>query len=251
MDNRQDLSFSYFLRTWMHQSWDLIGPMLPVHSLFFVLVVGGFVPAGSFLAYADARTLPFLPWGMVFLASLGLGLWCACWGWLAFHRSMRELLSGGDPVWSDFFQELRAVFRTSIPFFSFLTFTGGVLAFNLFVYPTIFASQPALRLAAMTFTVWMLLFLGMVQVHLAAFLAIQEAPFRVALKRAVQVAFWAPFRSLLVLGFEAATAVLFFPPLCFILPGMAVTANTLHLMILLEDWKDPYERTAEASPKLP
>lgn len=235
----------------MRQSWDLIGPMLPVHSLFFVLVVGGFAPAGSFLAYAETRELPFLPWGALFLASIGLGLWCACWGWLAFHQSIHELLSGGDPAWSDFLQELRKSFRKSIPFFSFPAVVGGVLVFNLLVYPVLLETRPILKLAAMTLTVWMLLFLGMVQVHLAPILAIQESSFGTALRRAVRVSLWGPFRSLLMLVFEVAAAVLFFPPLCFILPGMAVMANTLHLMILLEEWKDPYERTAEASPRLP
>jgi len=122
------------------------------------------------------------------------------------------------------------------------------LAFNLVTYPKMLSGSPVWGAAAVALVCWTALFLGMVQVHLVPFLVHQDRPFATALKRSATLAVWKPFRSFLILLVQCLSVYgsLVIPPLAFLLPGVFAVLSNLSLLILLEEWRDPYEKTPEA-----
>ncbi len=239
------MTFSYFLKQWIRQSWDHLGSLFLIACLFFLTVSMAVAPSAGVLAYYDNKEMPVFPGGLILFASLCVGLWGICLGWLAFHKSVDQLLGFQDFDWTDYLKNLLIYPLKSVLLALFLAVGIAVLLFNLITYPKILVGYPLLRGAALMVTSWMLLFLGLVQIHLVSFLTHQDRPFRTALGRAIKVTVWKPFRTFFLLCLEIP-AVLFIPPFCFILPGVVVTANQLSLLILLEDWQDPYEKTTEA-----
>ncbi|MCB9783037.1 MAG: hypothetical protein H6751_08755 [Candidatus Omnitrophica bacterium] len=238
--------FSFYLAQWFRQCWDNLGRIFLISVLLFITAAAAWSPMAAYLSWTDEKTLSPLPGFALLLVALTLGCWGMCLGWLALHREADRLLAFEDSGWVDFFRGMKSLAFPSLGYFLLVGGVGGVLVFNAAVYPRMLADHPALRAVALAVTGWMLLFLGMVQVHLTAFLVHQDRPFPVALKRAAKVAIGRPFRSLFLLALQLLTLVLFFPPLCFILPGMVAMANQMSLAILLEEWKDPYEKTPEA-----
>ena len=66
-------------------------------------------------------------------------------------------------------------------------------------------------------------------------------------RRAAVVALWKPVRTLTLLLIQIAFAALaLFPPLFLILPSLYAVLSNLSLLMLLEEWRDPYEKTPEA-----
>ena len=237
--------FVYFLGQWAHQCWDHLGYLFLLGGLFFLTVSSAFGLFGCVSTYYSEGSLPFWPGGCLLLAGLVIGFWGCCLGWLAFHKSIDQILRFEDFEWLDYLRHLKTYLKESVLLAICLGGSVTILVFNLFAYRQMLRNDPILRGIALAGTLWMLLFVGMIQVHLVPFLTHQECPFRTALGRAIKVTLWKPFRTLFLLFLEMP-AVLFIPPFCFILPSIAVVANQLSLMILLDDWEDPYEKTSEA-----
>lgn len=241
-------SLGYLIFQWLRQAYDELGLILLLDLYLLAVFMLSFAPAGLFAWLEEQSLLAFDEWNVVQMMLFLLGMWLSLNGWLALNHHFSQILTFQYPSWSLFWSSYLSFMKKS--FFCTLVLGGGagILIFDALVFPRMFPGQPLVSLTAVALAFWLLLFLGMVQVHLVPFLACQERPFGVAVKRAVTVALWKPVRTLFILLIQGAfiLSCLRLPPLIFILPGAYAILSVLSLLILLDEWRDPYEKTPEA-----
>lgn len=244
----QHPSTLYLIRQWMRQAYDEVGAVIFVSTSFFLVVVISLSPAVFVLAGLPNSAVDPLWVSALHCGLLGIGLWFVTAAWLALHRHTEQILTFQYPDWWEFWRAFPGYLLKAL--WAFLVVFGGmaVLVFNLSMYPSLFREHPVPLLLSMAVTLWLLLFLGLIQVHLFPLLVHQERPFRVALKRAVMVAAWKPVRTFLILLLEGLFLLLcvVLPFLFFLVPGAVTILSNLSLLILLDEWRDPYEKTPEA-----
>src|SRR5690606_11003321 len=188
-----------------------------------------------------------IPFGVIWTLLLLLGPVWVLLNWLASNRVLVQTLTFKDPAWRELLPEAPRLIRGAPWLPGFIGLGGGLLLFNWVVYPQMLTGWPWLKLGALAVTGWMMVLVGMIQVHLVPFMAHQHCPFPVALRRSATVAFLNPFRTFSILvGQIVLLALSLIPPMGFLLPGLYATLSLLSLLILLGDWQDPYEKTAEA-----
>ena len=237
----------YLLFNWIRQSWDEMGPLLLGSFLYYSLVIAGFVPAVVFVKLLGDKTTSLFPFGVILIVLSVFSIWVAVCGWFSLNRYVEQVLTFQYPAWTALFTSLPRCILPSLKFSLLAGIATAVLFFNLYAYPKMFAQFPMLRLVAVTLTLWIALYFALVQVHLIPFLVHQDCAFFTALKRAAMVVLWKPFRTFWVLVLEILFIVpSLFPPFAFIFPGIYAVLSNLSLLILLEDWQDPYEKTREA-----
>jgi len=242
------MTIGYLLFNWIRQSWDEMGCLLLGSFLFSVPFFVGILFPCSVLARQFGETgPPPLASLAPFFVLMFLGLWVVLCAWCSLNRYVEQILTFQYPAWTELFRSLPRYILPSLKILLFLGICFGVLAFNAFTYPKMLPEMPLVRLVAVTLTVWVILIVAILQVHLAPFIVHQDRPFFTLVKRAGLIALWKPFRSLLILVFQVfAILFSFVPPFCFVLPGIYAVLSNLSLLILLEDWHDPYEKTREA-----
>ncbi|NUN96616.1 MAG: hypothetical protein HUU16_10630 [Candidatus Omnitrophica bacterium] len=241
-------SLGYLLKQWLRQAYDELGAAVLCGAFLIAILFAAFAPlalVGSHLPTPGSAPTSTVVLQIV-LALCGLSV--SVMAWFAVLGYFDLILSFQYPAWSDL---PTGLLRFPIPALTTLLVLGfgfGVLAFNLAVYPRMFPQWPLVRMLGMAVTLWMGLFLGMVQVHLGPFLVHQKRPFWVALKRSAMVALWKPFRTAFIFGIQALFAVLCLqaPPLLLVLPGVFAALSVLSLLILLDEWRDPYQQTPES-----
>jgi uncharacterized membrane protein YesL len=243
-----NLSLSYLVKHWMRQSYDEAGPLLLGGFYFLLVTFAAFAPTALSGQDVEGESGISLPHGALQAGFALFGIWIVMTGWLALNRYIEQILTFQYPGWLAYWVSFPRFLLTSLWLVLFFGAGFGVLAFDFLTYPQMLASMPYVRLLAISVTLWMVLLLAMVEVHLVPFLVHQNRPFWTALKRAALVAVWKPLRTLLLLGIEVffVLVCLRTPPLIFILPGAFAVLANLSLLILLDEWRDPYEKTPEA-----
>lgn len=241
-------AFGYLLKQWLRQSYDELGPIVLCGLFLIVMLFGAFAPLALIGSNPATLVGASTPPALLQLVFALFGLAGCALAWFAVIGYMDKILSFQYPTWSTLPGGLIRHLSPALATLLFLGLGASVLAFNLIMYPRMFPERPFLRLFGMAVTLWMGLFLGMVQVHLAPFLTHQGNPFRVALKRSAMVALWKPFRTAFILGVQTLFAMLCIqaPPLVLVLPGVFAALSVLSLLILLDEWRDPYEQTPES-----
>jgi len=240
-------ALGFLLFNWIRQSWDELGPLMLGSLFLFVLALFGLLPSAAYMSILTVREPPFLPYGVIFLLFCFLGLWLVVCAWFSVNRYVEQILTFQYPSWTTLFTSFPRYILTSLWTLLFFGTVLTVLLFNLTTYPRMFSGSPLLEVTAVSLTGWIILFVALVQVHAIPFLVHQDRPFLTAVRRAALVTVWKPFRSAFIFLIE----ILFFPfsflpPLCFVLPGVFAVLSNLSLLILLEEWRDPYEKTPEA-----
>jgi uncharacterized membrane protein YesL len=221
-----------------------------------IVLLSGFWTLG--IALGAIPLVAFANWGaaaaegtwfepLSWMALSFLAAWWAFVLWLAMLGQTDRLLSFEYPEWRDLFRGIGEIMVASVGSFLLLGIVGGVLVFNLAIYPIMFSEAPVLKAIGQTLTSWMLLLLGMAQVHFIPILVHQKKPVWISIKRAIVLALLHPFRTILVLVMQGLLFVgSMIPPFGFLLPGLAAFLGVLSLLLLLDEWRDPYEKTAEA-----
>jgi uncharacterized membrane protein YesL len=241
----EKMSIFYLLRHWLRQSYDEAGPILLGGFFFTVAAFAASAPA-FLLAARGAQGSGALLMGEIVLASFAA--WMTTCAWLSLNRYLEQILTFQYPGWFLFWRVFPRYLAKALGMVLLLGGGAGILAFDFLAYPKMLASLPFLRWTAITLTAWMAIFLFIVQVHLAPFLVHQERSFFTALKRAAMVAAWRPFRALFLLVIQGILflSCLQVPPLVFLVPGLFAVLTNLSLLVLLDEWRDPYEKTSEA-----
>ena len=243
---RREKTLGYLLATWARQSYDELGKLALANGILFLAATLALAPSYLLVRWTDEETASF-PMGLLLLTVGFTGAWVIVCVWFAVNAYLERLFTFQYPTWTE---ALHGFGRHGAASFWTLTFFGGavgVLAFNLWVYPVMLANHAFIRTLAIGLTLWIALFLALVQVHLIPLLVHQDRPFFTALRRAAKVAVWKPFWTLTILLIQMLFAALYLiPPFFLIVPSLYAALSNLSLLILLEDWKDPYEKTPEA-----
>jgi len=239
--------FGYLFRTWLRQSWDEMGPLIAGSFLWCALGAIGFGAARLYMGVvSEVPRVVENPVISILVPSF-IWLWTLSLGWCVLNGYVERILTFQHPTWRFLITSTARFLFPSLWVALYLGIGLGAVGFNLVVYQDMFRGAPALRVGAVTLTLWIGVFLLMIQVHLVPFLVHQDKPFLVALKRAAMVAVWKPFRTLSILALGVLLLPLMaFPPMCFLTPGVFAVLSNLSLLILLEEWRDPYEKTPEA-----
>jgi hypothetical protein len=236
----------YLLSTWARQSYDELGKLVLLNGILFAATALVFTPTYFLAGLMDEGT-PFFPAGVLLILLGAFDLWVVLWIWFLVNAYLEKIFTFQYPGFREAFSDCGRRAVTSLGTLAFLGGTTGILAFNLWTYPAMLSNSPFLRFLALGVTLWVGLFLALVQVHLIPFLVHQDRPFFTALRRAAKVAVWKPFWTLTILLIQMLFAALYLiPPFFLIVPSLYAALSNLSLLILLEDWKDPYEKTPEA-----
>lgn len=241
-------SIGYLALQWLRQSYDELGLILLLDLYLFIVIMLAFVPAGLAAWLGEEQLLAYDQWNLAQIGLFLLGIWLSLNGWLALNHHCALILAFQYPPWSLFWTSYPRFLKKSLLYTLILGGATAILLFDAIVFPKMFPAQPMISLTAVALAFWLLLFLGMIQVHLIPFLVYQDRPFGTAMKRAATVALWKPIRTLFILLLQGVFVLscLRFPPLIFILPGAYAILSVLSLLILLDEWRDPYEKTPEA-----
>lgn len=241
-------ALGYLLGQWIRQGYDELGTALMLGFYLLITSSLAFSPAVMVLAFVPSEQFSLFPVGWVHLLLLVAGGWLSLVAWLALNRHMEEVLTFQYPTWRTFWTSFTRYWLRALWTMLLLGGGFGILAFDVVMFPRMLEGIPYASLAAVSVTLWIALFLGMAQIHLVPFLVHQDRPFLVALKRATLVAVWKPIRTLFILLVEMLIVYTCFriPPFILILPGLYSILSLLSLLILLDEWQDPYEKTPEA-----
>ncbi len=241
-------ALGFLLGQWLRQGYDELGTALLLGFYLLIVCSAAFAPAIGVLVWLPSEQITLFQFGWLHLPLVLMGGWLSITAWLALNRHFEQVLTFQYPTWKTFWSSyLRSLIRS---LWTTLLLGGGfgVLAFDVMMFPRMLAGIPYAGLVAVSTSLWIALFLAMIQVHLIPFLVHQDRPFLTALKRAAMVAVWKPIRTLFILGIEMLFAYTChqIPPLILILPGLYSILSLLSLLILLDEWRDPYEKTPEA-----
>ena len=238
----------FLLGQWLRQGYDELGTALLLGFYLLIVCSAAFTPAIVILAWLPSEEINFSQFGWMHLPLLLVGGWLSLTAWLALSRHCEQVLTFQYPTWITFWVAYPRYLVQSLWTTLLLGGGFGVLVFDILMFPRMLEGIPYAGLVAVSFSLWIGLFLGMVQVHLIPFLVHQDRPFLIALKRAAMVAVWKPLRTLFILSIEMlfAYTCLRIPPLILLLPGLYSILSILSLLILLDEWHDPYEKTPEA-----
>ena len=242
-------ALGYLLEQWLRQGYDELGTALLVGVYLLLVCAAAFAPAVGVLTLYPAEQMTLFQFSWMHLPLLILGGWLSLAAWFSVNRHLEQVLTFQYPTWKTFWSSYPHCLARS--FWTALLLGGGygILAFDILMFPKMLAGIPYAGLAAVSVALWIALFLGMTQVHLIPFLIHQDRPFLTALKRAALVAVWKPVRTLFILVLEMVFAYtcLRIPPLILMLPCLYSILSLLSLLILLDEWHDPYEKTPEAT----
>lgn len=235
----------YLLKTWLRQSYDEMALLCWLSVLSALPWIGLLV-----VVPRCGQWVPLPEIGQVVVAVLIslLGVWCAVAVWIAVQGQIERILTKHDPDGKDFFRSLPGCFPQALKVLATIVPALVVLGVNVMLYTQMLSNHPFWLLGAIGITFWLLLMVCMVQVHLIPFLVHQNRPYRTLLGRAIKVAIWRPGQTIFVMVLQIALvyATLLAGPLLLIVPGMVAMLQVLSLLILLEDWRDPYEPTEAA-----
>jgi uncharacterized membrane protein YesL len=241
-------ALGFLLGQWLRQGYDELGTALLLGFYLFFVGSVAFLPAVGMLALLPSGELSLFQFGWFHLPLVVVGGWLSLAAWLSLNCHLDQVLTFQYPTWRTFWAAYPRCLVRSLWTALLLGGGFGVLAFDMVMFPRMLSGIPYAGLAAVSVALWLALFLGMVQVHLIPFLVHQDRPFLTALKRATLVAVWKPLRTLFILVIEMLFAYTCFriPPLFLMLPGLYSILSLLSLLILLDEWRDPYEKTPEA-----
>lgn len=238
----------FLLGQWLRQGYDELGTALLLGFYLLIACSVAFAPAVGILVWFPSEQFNLSQFGWMHLPLVLVGGWLSLTAWLALNRHCEQVLTFQYPTWKTFWVAYPKYLVHSLWTTLLLAGGFGVLTFDTLIFPKMLAGIPYAGMIAVSFSLWIGLFLGMVQVHLIPFLVHQGRPFLTGLKRAAMVAVWKPLRTLFILGIEMlfVYTCLRIPPLILLLPGLYSILSILSLLILLDEWHDPYEKTPEA-----
>ncbi len=242
-------ALGYLLAQWLRQGYDELGAALLLGFYLLLVCSAVFAPAVGVLTLYPAGQITLFQFGWLHLPLLIIGGWFSVAAWFSLNCHLEQVLTFQYPTWKTFWSSYpRCLARSFWPVL-FLGGGFGILAFDILMFPRMLTGIPYAGFAAVSVALWIALFLGMTQVHLIPFLVHQDRPFLTAFKRAALVAVWKPVRTLFILLIEMifAYTCLQIPPLILMLPGLYSILSLLSLLILLDEWHDPYEKTPEAT----